>query len=173
MESMVSDTEIRKVIIISDKKYAEKSNSRTAGVGTEAQIISPEIYANTAQSKFVVVVAEKDERGNAYLPLYYKSRIYIDLSNADGYAQNFEKLVRWIYDKPVDIRPEFGERSLDSWRTEGIRSLERQHSTTEPWTPSAMPNPTPRGRSTSISTPSLRTWNASEWPSPRANRTRL
>src|SRR4051794_16906654 len=53
MESMVVDPDIKKVIIVSDKKYVEKSDSRTAGVGTEAQIISPQIYASTTQSKFV------------------------------------------------------------------------------------------------------------------------
>ena len=110
MESMVADPSITKVIIVSDKIYSQKSDTRTAGVGTEAQIISPEIYANTTQSKFVVVVAEKDESGKAYLPTYYKSRIYIDLSNSDNYAQNFEQLLRWVYDKPVYVRPELGSR---------------------------------------------------------------
>lgn len=110
MESMVSDPEIKKVIIVSDKKYAEKSNNRTAGVGAEAQIISPEIYANAKQTKFVVVVPEKDEAGKAYLPVYYTSRIYIDLSAEDGYAQHFEQLLRWVFDKPVHVRPELGQR---------------------------------------------------------------
>lgn len=41
---MVSDTEIQKVLIISDKKYADKANGRDGGVGTETQIISAEVY---------------------------------------------------------------------------------------------------------------------------------
>ena len=43
---MVSDTEIQKVLIISDKKYADKANGRDGGVGTETQIISAEVYKN-------------------------------------------------------------------------------------------------------------------------------
>ena len=46
MEKMVSDTEIQKVLIISDKKYADKANGRDGGVGTETQIISAEVYKN-------------------------------------------------------------------------------------------------------------------------------
>jgi hypothetical protein len=110
MEKMVSDPKIKKVAIICDRVYAEKANGRSGGVGTETQIISPEIYSKTDQNKFVAVLSEKDESGNAYLPTYYKSRIYIDLSNDELYASNFEQLLRWIYDKPLHIKPALGKQ---------------------------------------------------------------
>ena len=96
MEKMVVDPGITKVILICDKSYVEKTNSREGGVGTEAQIISPEVYAKTTQDKFVAVVRERDEEGNPYLPVYYKSRIYIDLSDPTTYTDNMEQLVRWV-----------------------------------------------------------------------------
>lgn len=34
--------------------------------------------------------------------------MYIDLSNPDLYARNFEQLLRWIYDKPLYVKPELG-----------------------------------------------------------------
>jgi hypothetical protein len=43
------------------------------------------------------------------LPTYYKSRIYIDLSESDRYAEGFEKLVRWVFGKPLYVRPEIGK----------------------------------------------------------------
>jgi len=110
MEQMVTDPEIKKVILICDKKYAEKTDSRSGGVGTEAQIISPEIYQKQDQNKFVAVIAEKDENGTPYLPTYYKSRIYIDLSDNEQYTTNFEQILRWIYDKPLYIKPELGTK---------------------------------------------------------------
>jgi len=85
MEKMVTDPEIKKVVLICDEKYAAKADGRMGGVGTETQIISREVYENQAQEKFVAVVREKDESGKAYLPTYYKSRIYIDLSEEDRY----------------------------------------------------------------------------------------
>jgi len=94
MEQMVTAPDIKKVAIICDKLYAEKSNIRSGGVGTETQIISREVYENQSQVKFVAVISEKDEDGNPFLPVYYKSRIYIDLSDSSTYAENFERLVR-------------------------------------------------------------------------------
>ncbi len=110
MEKMVSDSSINKVAIISDEFYAEKANGRSGGVGTETQIISKEIYEQQQQEKFVAVLPVKDQNGKPYLPIYYSSRMYIDLSEPDKYPDNFEKLLRWIFDKPLYIKPELGKR---------------------------------------------------------------
>jgi TIR domain len=110
MEQMVTNPEVKKVAIICDEKYAAKADGGAGGVGTETQIISKEVYENQSQEKFVAVVSEKDGNGKPFLPTYYKSRIYIDLSEADRYADNFERLLRWIFDKPLYIKPAIGDR---------------------------------------------------------------
>jgi hypothetical protein len=110
MEKMVTDSNIEKVAIITDKTYAEKADGRSGGVGTETQIISKEVYDNQKQEKFVAVVSQKDDEGNPYLPTFYKSRIYIDLSEPDSYGENYEKLLRWIFNKPLYIKPEIGKK---------------------------------------------------------------
>lgn len=109
MEKMVTDPDIKKVAIVSDRVYAEKADGRSGGVGTETQIISREVYEQEQQDKFVAIVTEKDESGKAYLPTYFKSRIHIDLSEPDSYAENFEKLLRWVFDKPLYVKPELGK----------------------------------------------------------------
>lgn len=109
MESMVTDESVTKVIIVSDKTYATKADGRAGGVGTESQIISSKVYENSKQEKFVAVVPEKED-GKAWLPTFYGKRIYIDLSEAENYSQNFEQLLRWIYDKPLYLKPEIGGR---------------------------------------------------------------
>lgn len=110
MERMVSDPDIKKVILVCDQVYAEKADRRHGGVGAETQIITPEIYSAQAQDKFVAVIAEKNENNVPYVPAYYKSRIYIDLSDSDRYAAYFEQLLRWIYDQPLYIKPELGKK---------------------------------------------------------------
>lgn len=120
MEKMVTDPEISKVAIVCDEVYASKADGRSGGVGTETQIISREVYENQEQGKFVAIIPEKDDQGKAFLPTYYKSRIYIDLSEPDNYADNFEKLLRWIYDKPLYTRPEIGKRPSFLEESEGI-----------------------------------------------------
>ncbi len=110
MEKMVVDPSIGKVGIVCDRIYVEKANNRSGGVGTETQIISPEIYEKQEQNKFVAIIAERNEEGKVYLPIYYKSRIYIDLSDNDLYSKNFEQLLRWIYNKPLYLKPDLGKK---------------------------------------------------------------
>lgn len=90
MEKMVTDPEISKVAIVCDEVYASKADGRSGGVGTETQIISREVYENQEQDKFVAIIPERDDQGKAFLPTYYKSRIYIDLSEPDNYADNLK-----------------------------------------------------------------------------------
>lgn len=109
MEKMVTDPTICKVAVISDRKYAEKADGRVSGVGTETQIISREVYEKQDQNKFVAVLPERDGEGKPFLPTYYKGRIYIDLSAPENYAAEFERLVRWVFDKPLHVKPEIGK----------------------------------------------------------------
>ena len=55
MEKMVTDPSVSHVLMFIDKRYAEKADARSAGVGTESQIISKEIYQKVVQSKFVPI----------------------------------------------------------------------------------------------------------------------
>jgi len=110
MEKMVTDSNITKVLIISDRVYADKANGRSGGVGTETQIISKEVYDNVSQNKFALVITDRDEENKPYLPAYYKSRIFIDFSEPEKYTDSFEQLVRWVYDKPIYEKPALGKR---------------------------------------------------------------
>lgn len=109
MEQSVNDPSIDRVLIICDKAYTEKANSRSGGVGDETVIISPEIYNQVKQEKFIPIIFEVDDEGKAYCPAYIKSRIYIDLSTEDdGYEIEYEKLLRNIFEKPMYKKPALG-----------------------------------------------------------------
>lgn len=108
METMVKSPEINKVLIILDRKYSEKADSRTGGVGTETQIITPKIYKNTSQEKFIPILAERDENGNPFIPAYLDGRKYIDLSMIEHFEENYEKLLRNIYERPSFKKPSLG-----------------------------------------------------------------
>ncbi len=112
MERMVTDKSVTHVLIICDKKYSEKADARRAGVGTESQIISQEVYERVGQSKFIPIVCMFDENGNPFLPIYLKSRIYIDFSTPDAVSKNWEQLVRVIYGKPLHEKPKLGKPPL-------------------------------------------------------------
>lgn len=109
MESMVKSEEINKVLMVLDKKYSQKADSRTGGVGTETQIISPKIYKDSQQDKFVPIVKERDENGNAFIPTYLEGRVYIDFSSEARFEENYEQLLRNIYERPSYSKPKLGK----------------------------------------------------------------
>ena len=66
MESMIQDTTIDKVLIICEKGYKDKANKREGGVGTETQIITPELYEKTSQTKFTHLYKRQDSNSNVF-----------------------------------------------------------------------------------------------------------
>lgn len=113
MESMVKADEngegiVDKVLLICDKGYQQKANNRKGGAGVEAQIVSPEIYQDIKQEKFVPIVVEKDDEGKPYLPTYLNGRKYIDMSSDEVFEQGYEQLLRNLYQKPQYSKPKNG-----------------------------------------------------------------
>lgn len=108
METMVSDLEIQKVLIVCDKTYVEKANERKGGVGTETEIITPGIYKKSDQEKFIPIVAEKDDEGNAFLPIYLETRLYFDLSDESTFEMHYENLLRNLFQRPSITKPALG-----------------------------------------------------------------
>ena len=109
MERMVTDNSVTHVLVFSDLEYARKADARKAGVGTESQIISKEVYDRVEQSKFIPIACEFDDEGNPYLPTFLKSRIWIDFSTPEAANSNWERLVRLLHGKPAQTKPERGE----------------------------------------------------------------
>ncbi len=106
MEQMVTDPTIKRVIIVSDCAYAKKADGRKGGVGTESQIISKEVYDKVDQEKFIPVLRERSSDGSPCLPVFLKSRKYIDFSDADAAA--YDQLLRNVYERPTRAKPALG-----------------------------------------------------------------
>lgn len=109
MESMVTDPSVTHVLVICDSKYAEKANARKAGVGTESQIISGEVYKKVKQSKFIPIVCAFGEDGEPVLPVFMESRMWINFSSSEAENENWEQLIRLLYGKPQHVKPKKGK----------------------------------------------------------------
>ncbi|WP_077285161.1 SEFIR domain-containing protein [Cognaticolwellia aestuarii] len=109
MESMVTDPEVTHVLVICDNVYAEKANARKAGVGTESQIISGEVYQKVKQSKFIPIVCEFSPEGDPILPAFMQSRMWINFSSSEAENENWEQLIRLLYGKPQHVKPKKGK----------------------------------------------------------------
>jgi len=130
MEKMVTEKEIKRVLVICDKGYQEKADSRKGGVGTESQLISKEVYEKTDQEKFIPIIKEYDAKGGACVPKFLGSRKYIDLSNDEVFEENYIKLIRNLYDKPELKKPPLG--TPPAYITEeGQIELKTSHKVTE------------------------------------------
>jgi hypothetical protein len=109
MERMVTDPKITHVLALCDKAYAQKADARKAGVGTESQILSKEIYDQVVQTKIVPIVCEFADDGSPTLPIFFQSRIYVDFSSAEAVNRNWEQLIRLLYGKPLHQKPTPGK----------------------------------------------------------------
>ncbi|RPD41535.1 SEFIR domain-containing protein [Chitinophaga barathri] len=109
METMVTSEEIDKVLIVVDKEYAKRADERKGGVGTETLIITPKVYENVKQEKFIPLVREINDEGKAYLPAYLDGRIYIDFCNQEQFETSYERLLRNIYNRPEHSKPKKGQ----------------------------------------------------------------
>lgn len=109
MEQMVTDPEIKKVLVMCDKRYTERADRREGGVGTESTIISQEVYNQVNQEKFIPVITERSPEGKNYLPTFIKSRIYIDLSDSNLFERGYEDLLRTLTGRPASEKPPLGK----------------------------------------------------------------
>ena len=119
MEKCVKDPEVNFVLMLLDKKYTEKADSRSGGVGIETQIISNEVYNNVEQSKFIPIVFDRDDEGKIYVPIYLKSKFHYDLTQ-DNSDEEYVKLVKQIYGRQIYYKPELGNKP--SWVDESLNS---------------------------------------------------
>lgn len=113
MEKMVTDSTISKVLIICNRDYAQKADTRVGGVGDESMIITSELYGKVEQSKFIPVIFEKDTNGKPYLPAYLKRIMYVDLSNKRQYKISYYELVR-------QMREPFFNKVCDCLKRKGL-----------------------------------------------------
>lgn len=109
MEKMVKSDGVDKVLIICDSGYVEKADDRKGGVGTETQIITPELYKDVNQEKFIPIISEVNQEGNPYIPVYISTRKYIDMSNREIYEEGYVQLLRSLYQRPQHRRPALGQ----------------------------------------------------------------
>lgn len=94
-----------KVLILCDKAYAEKADQRSGGVGIETHIITPEVYGDIDQEKFIPVIMEALQ----YVPSYLKGKDAVDFSIGHEEA-GYKNLLHAIYGIPMLEKPKLGKK---------------------------------------------------------------
>ncbi len=87
MEQALERNDIDNIIVICNKDYAEKANSRQGGVGYEAGLIISEIRSAPLQRRVIPIAVEFDENNQPYLPKAFTELFCIDLTKESGYCE--------------------------------------------------------------------------------------
>ncbi len=95
-----------KVLLVCDSNYAEKADTRRAGVGWETMIIQGDMMLQGEMNTKYIVVAFGDFEKNT--PIYMKSKLAISREDVD---RDLNLLLEQIFD--IDAAPEIGP--IPSW----------------------------------------------------------
>lgn len=93
-----------KVLVLCDKGYVDKAANRKGGVGTETTIITPEVYGNYKQEKFIPIIMDSFDT----VPTYMKNAIGIDY-RFENREKGYQEILRAVYECPVSVKPQLGQ----------------------------------------------------------------
>lgn len=109
METSITAESTAKVLVICDKNYKLKADRREGGVGIESQIISGKTFTKANQRKFIPVISQRSETGDAYVPTYMEHMVYIDLSVPVYFESGYRQLIYAIYETSEHEEPALGD----------------------------------------------------------------
>lgn len=104
MERNVSNCDF--VILICTEKYVEKANAGQGGVGYEEMIVTSKMINHMDQRKFIPVVRQA---GKHEVPIFIKSKLFIDFSIQDDYELNLDNLLRALHKAPIMDKPDLSK----------------------------------------------------------------
>ena len=91
-----------KVLLICDTHYAEKADTRKAGVGWETMIVQGDmLLQGEMNTKYIVLACGGFDKN---IPIYMKSKLGISKDEVD---KNIDRLLEHIFD--IDSAPEIGK----------------------------------------------------------------
>lgn len=93
-----------KVLLICDKYYAEKADTRRSGVGWETMIILGDMLSTQEQTKYIGIIRGKNI--DESLPLYVRSKYSLNWSDDEQVEKEFKDLLLYLFD--CDIEPPLG-----------------------------------------------------------------
>jgi predicted transcriptional regulator len=91
-----------RVLMICTDKYVEKANAGTGGVGYEKMIVTASALRRIDSNKVIPIVRQI---GNAKLPTFLQTKLYLDFSSTEQAEYSFDELVRTLHNAPLYEKP--------------------------------------------------------------------
>jgi len=94
-----------KILMVCTEKYVEKANKGQGGVGYEKMIITSSLMKTIDENKIIPLIRQN---GSAGVPIFLKSKLYINFSKNDDFEFSYDDLVRAIHNSPLFEKPPVG-----------------------------------------------------------------
>lgn len=92
-----------RVIMVCTENYVDKANAGTGGVGYEKMIVTADLMKKVDSNKVIPIVRQE---GTHLVPVFLKSKLYLDFSREDQFEESFDDLTRSIHNAPLFVKPE-------------------------------------------------------------------
>jgi hypothetical protein len=117
------------IVLVCTETFANKANDRKGGVGYEQAVFVGELLMNRELgSRFLPILRSGDP--SKALPLYLRSRLFVDCRDDSAYEQALEQLLRRIFGAPAFTPPQLGE--APKFVSEGDHAEARPESSASP-----------------------------------------
>jgi len=94
-----------RVIMVCTENYVNKANSGAGGVGYEKMIITADLMKTIDSNKVIPVIRQE---GSHLVPIFIKTKLFVDLSKEDQFGYGFDELVRNLHGAPLFVKPPVG-----------------------------------------------------------------
>jgi hypothetical protein len=102
MENSVCTSDF--VLLICTPNYAQKSNTRTGGVGYEATILTGQLAQQITQNKFIPVLRSAEWDDTA-IPIWLQTKIGVDLRDDPINEEQYQLLLTTLHNEQVKAPP--------------------------------------------------------------------
>lgn len=92
-------------VMICTKRYVERANAGTGGVGYEKMIMTAASLEKISGNNVIPVVREK---GEPPVPTFLSTKLYIDFSDDEEIEYSLDELLRLVLDAPLYEKPQIG-----------------------------------------------------------------
>ncbi|MEG0916696.1 MAG: toll/interleukin-1 receptor domain-containing protein [Myroides sp.] len=103
METHLSSA--NKILMVCTDKYVDKANMGQGGVGYEKMIITSNLMKKIDENKIIPIIRQN---ATTEVPIFLKSKLYINFSKPDDYEFSYDDLVRSIHNSPLFEKPPVG-----------------------------------------------------------------
>lgn len=106
METSVREADA--VLCVCTPAYVSKANGRSAGVGVETSLITPQFFERMKLAKQFIPIVRESDGTTSLTPDYLSALIFVDFRDDEGFPSQMEQLLRHLHKRPKHRKPEVG-----------------------------------------------------------------